>query len=231
MYEPSTAYRTPAAIGWSNTQTETFLARVYRWMAIGLGITGVTAMGVASSEALRQLIFGTPLFFALIIGQLVLAMAFTPLVGRVSTPVAGGLFALYAALTGATLSSIFWRYTEGSIAATFFVTAGSFAAMSAWGLLTRRSLASWGSFLFMGLFGIVIASVVNLFLGSTMIMWVVSLASVVVFTGLIAYDTQRLKDLAPSAGPNGAIHGALMLYLDFINLFLALLRLFGSRRD
>lgn len=231
MYEPTTAYRSPAAIGWSNAETETFLGRVYRWMAVGLGITGATAMAVASSQEAIQLIFGTPLFMGLIIGQFVLALAFTPLVGRVSTPVAGGLFALYAAMTGATLSSVFLRYTGGSIAATFFVTAGSFAALSAWGLLTRQSLASWGSFLFMGLFGVVIASVVNLFIGSTMIMWVVSLASVVVFTGLIAYDTQRLKDLAPHAGRNGAIHGALLLYLDFINLFLALLRLFGSRRD
>jgi FtsH-binding integral membrane protein len=204
-------------------------------MAVGLGITGATAMGLATwasaSPENLQLIYGSPLMLGLCIAQFVLVMAFTPLIGKVSTPVAGGLFALYAALTGATLSSIFLRYTGGSIAATFFVTAGSFAGMSAWALLTRKSLSSWGSFLFMGLLGIVIASVVNIFLASGMLLWVLSVASVVVFTGLIAYDTQRLKDLAPVAGRNGAIHGALLLYLDFVNLFLALLRLFGSRRD
>lgn len=231
MLEQSNAYRSPSAVGWTNTETETFLARVYRWMALGLGITGVTAMAVASSPEAVALVFGTPLYLGLIIAQFVLALIFTPLVGRVSTPVAGGIFALYAALTGATLSSVFLRYTGGSVAATFFVTAGTFASLSAWALLTRRSLASWGSFLFMGLWGIVLASIVNLFLGSSMIAWVASVAGVVVFTGLIAYDTQRLKDLAPHAGPNGAIHGALLLYLDFINLFLSLLRLFGSRRD
>lgn len=232
MYpQTETAYRTPAARGMTADQTEAFLGRVYRWMAVGLGITGVTAMGIASSPEALALIFGTPLYFGLIIAQLLLVMAFSPLVGRVSSLVAGGLFSVYAALTGATLSVIFLRYQLGSIATAFFVTAGSFAGLSAYGLLTRRSLTSWGSFLFMGLFGVVIASVVNMFIGSGAIAWIVSLASVVVFTGLIAYDTQKLKDLAPVAGPNGAIHGALLLYLDFINLFLALLRLFGSRRD
>lgn len=231
MYQTVSAYRTPAASGLTAGETEAFLGRVYRWMAVGLGITGVTAMGVASSPEALALIFGTPLFFGLIIAQFLIVMAFSPLVGKVSPVVAGVMFSVYAALTGATLSVIFLRYEIGSIAATFFITAGSFAGLSAYGLLTRRSLTSWGSFLFMGLFGIILASVVNIFLGSAMIQWIVSLVSVVVFTGLIAYDTQRLKDLAPVAGPNGAVHGALLLYLDFINLFLALLRLFGSRRD
>lgn len=233
MYQQqtATAYRTPARTGLTADETETFLGQVYRWMAVGLGITGATAMGVASSPEALALIFGTPLYLGLIIAQFILVMAISPLVGKLSKPVAGGLFMLYSALTGATLSVIFLRYQIGSIATTFFVTAGSFAGLSAFGLLTRKSLTSWGSFLFMGLFGIVLASVVNIFIGSAAIQWVMSVASVVVFTGLIAYDTQRLKDLAPVAGRNGAIHGALMLYLDFINLFLALLRLFGSRRD
>jgi|JI6StandDraft_1071083.scaffolds.fasta_scaffold228104_2 FtsH-binding integral membrane protein len=231
MYQTVSAYRSPAASGLTAGETEAFLGRVYRWMAVGLGITGVTAMLVASSPAMIALIFGTPLYFGLFIAQLLMVMAFSPLVNRVSAVTAGVMFAAYAALTGMTLSVIFLRYQAGSIATTFFITAGSFAGLSAFGLLTRRSLASWGSFLFMGLFGIVLASVVNIFLGSGMLQWVLSLASVLVFTGLIAYDTQRLKDLAPVAGPNGAINGALLLYLDFINLFLSLLRLFGSRRD
>lgn len=231
MYQTTTAYRTPARVGLSPDETNAFLGRVYRWMAVGLGITGVTAFGVASSPELLTLIFGTPLYLGLIIAQLVLVMALSPLVSKVSAPVAGGLFALYSALTGATLSVIFLRYELGSIASTFFVTGGAFAGLSAYGLLTRRSLSSWGSFLFMGLLGIVLASVVNMFVGSSAMQWLVSVASVVIFTGLIAYDTQKLKDLAPVAGPNGAIHGALVLYLDFINLFLSLLRLFGSRRD
>ena len=232
MYQQTvSAYRSPVAVGLTAGETEAFLGRVYRWMAVGLGITGVTAMGVASSPEALALIFGTPLYLGLIIAQFVLVMAFSPLVGKVSPLAAGAMFALYSALTGATLSVIFLRYEAGSIAATFFVTAGSFAGLSAYGLLTRRSLTSLGSFLFMGLFGVVLASVVNVFLGSAAIEWIVSLASVVVFTGLIAYDTQRLKDLAPVAGRNGAVHGALMLYLDFLNLFLSLLRLFGARRD
>ena len=215
----------------STVDTEGFLTRVYGWMAGGLALTGVTALGVTLSAELQRLIFTTPLMWALVIAQLVMVFAFSAMVNRVSPLAAGAMFALYAVLTGATLSSIFFVYTAASIAAAFFVTAGAFGAMSAYGALTRRSLASWGSFLFMGLIGVVIASVVNIFLASPAVAWVASLAGVVVFTGLAAYDTQRIKELGASAGPNGAIQGALMLYLDFINLFLMLLRLFGGRRD
>ncbi len=224
---PQTPYRD---LPFAHVDTEAFLARVYSWMALGLAATGFTAMAVGASPFLQHLIFGTPVFWALIIAQFVMVMAFTPLVRRLSPLAAGGVFVLYAALSGCTLGSIFLIYTASSIAGTFFATAGAFGALSAYGLLTKRSLASWGSFLFMGLVGIVIASVVNLFLGSAPLGWVISCAGVLVFTGLIAYDTQRLKDLAGYTGESGAIQGALMLYLDFINLFLFVLRLFGNRR-
>lgn len=221
-------YRVPLA--GSGVDTEAFLARVYRWMALGLGATGITAMAVGASPDLQRLIFGTPVFWVLIVAQLVLVMAFRPLVQKLSPLVAGGVFVLYAALTGCTLGSIFLIYTATSIAGTFFATAGAFAALSAYGLLTRRSLASWGSFLFMGLIGVVIASVVNIFLHSAPMSWLISCAGVVVFTGLVAYDTQRIKELAAFTGEKGALQGALMLYLDFINLFMFMLRLFGGRR-
>jgi FtsH-binding integral membrane protein len=221
----------PNAARWEVTQTELFLARVYRWMAIGLGVTGFVAAGVAAVPDLMTMLYGTGLIWGVLIAQVVLALVFAPLAQRVSPVVAGGLFVLYAGLTGVGLSGLFWVYTGASLATTFLVTAGTFTGMSAYGLLTKKSLASWGSFLLMGLWGIILASLVNLFLGSPMVSWVASVAGVVVFTGLIAYDTQQLKDMAPQLGENGAVQGALVLYLDFINLFLRLLRLFGSRRE
>ncbi|MBI5514106.1 MAG: Bax inhibitor-1/YccA family protein [Deltaproteobacteria bacterium] len=221
----------PQAATWELTQTEAFLARVYRWMAIGLGVTGFVAAGVSALPELMTMLYGTGLIWGVLILQVVLALAFTPLARTVSPPVAGGLFVLYAGLTGVGLSGLFWVYTGASLATAFLITAGTFTAMSAYGLLTKKSLASWGSFLLMGLVGVILASVVNLFLGSPMVSWIASVAGVVVFTGLIAYDTQMLKDMAPQLGENGAVQGALVLYLDFINVFLRLLQLFGSRRD
>jgi FtsH-binding integral membrane protein len=210
---------------------DAFLMRVYGWMAAGLGVTGVTALGVSLSPELQRLIFTTPLMWVLLVAQLVMVVAFSPIVTRVSPVAAGAMFLLYSMVTGATLSSIFLVYTASSIAMTFFITAGTFGAMSAYGMLTRKSLASWGSFLFMGLIGVVIASLVNLFLASAAIQWITSLAGVVVFTGLAAYDTQRIKEVGAAAGPNGALRGALTLYLDFLNLFLLLLRFLGGRRE
>ncbi len=150
-----------------------------------------------------------------------------------SSATAGGLFLLYSALNGATLSVVLLVYTGASVALAFVSTAGTFAAMSVYATVTRKDLSSWGSFLFMGLIGIVIASVVNIFLASSMVTFVVSCASVVVFTGLTAYDTQKLRAFARAGGGTGgvAVNGALALYLDFVNLFLALLRLFGGRRS
>jgi FtsH-binding integral membrane protein len=217
--------------------TNSFLRRVYRTMALGLGVTGFVAMAVASSQAAVEfLLMNRGVMLMLIIAQFVMVFAFTGLLSRVSAAVAGAMFFTYAALTGVTFSTIFLVYTHSSIAGTFLVTAGAFAGLSAYGYFTKRNLAGWGSFLFMGLIGLVLASIVNIFLGSPAISWLTTFMGVIVFTGLAAYDTYKLKQLAAQteiSGDHGrklALQGALMLYLDFINLFLILLRIFGSQR-
>jgi FtsH-binding integral membrane protein len=210
-----------------------FLQRVYLFMALGLGATGLVALAVAASPAAMGFVFGTPLVFpGLLIAQLLLVISFSAAASRVSVGTAAAMFFGYAALSGVTFSAIFLRYTSGSIASTFLVTGGMFAALSLYGLLTRRNLASLGSFCFMGLIGLVIASVVNIFLGSSMLYWLTTFVGVIVFTGLTAYDTAKLKQLGASGRSDTrvALQGALVLYLDFINLFLMLLRLFGGRR-
>jgi len=211
-----------------------FMAAVYRWMTLGLLLTAFVAWYVAATPAALQVIFGNRLvFWALILGQFGLVIGLSAAVTRLSAGTAGALFLLYSALNGATLSMVLLAYTGASVAMAFAATAGTFGAMSVYGTVTRRDLASWGSFLFMGLIGVVIASVVNIFTKSDMVSWVISAAAVVVFTGLTAYDTQKLRRMA-AAGPTVAalpVNGALALYLDFINLFLALLRVFGGRRD
>ncbi len=211
-----------------------FMAAVYRWMTLGLLTTAGVAYGVASSEAAMQMIFGNKIiFWGLIIAELGLVFTISAAVNRLSAATAGGLFLLYSALNGATLSAVLLLYTGTSVASAFAVTAGTFGAMSFYGTVTKKDLTSWGTFLFMGLIGVVIASLVNLFLQSGMMSFIISCVSVVVFTGLTAYDTQKLRSIAAAGGGSAAlpITGALTLYLDFINLFLALLRLFGSRRD
>jgi FtsH-binding integral membrane protein len=215
----------------------TFLGRVFRTMALGLAVTGVVAMFVASSPAAMQfLVMNRGVMMALIIAQLVTVFAFTGLLSRVSAGTAAAMFFGYAALSGVTFSTIFLVYTSASIAGTFFITAGAFAGLSAYGYVTKRSLDGLGSFLFMGLIGLVLASIVNIFLGSSTVYWLTTFMGVIVFTGLAAYDTAKLKQLAATTDVSGehgrklALQGALMLYLDFINLFLMLLRLFGGRR-
>ncbi len=211
-----------------------FMASVYRWMTLGLGVTALVAFGVATSESAIRLIFGSRfVFFGLIIAELALVVAISAAVQRLSAAAAGGLFLLYSALNGATMSVVLLAYTGSSVAMAFVTTAATFGAMSVFATVTRRDLSSWSSFLFMGLIGIVIASVVNIFLRSDAMSFVISCAAVVVFTGLAAYDTQKLRALARAGGGSAAmpVNGALALYLDFVNLFLALLRLFGSRRD
>ena len=210
-----------------------FMAAVYRWMTFGLALTALVAFSVATSETALRLILGNRLvFFGLILAQLGLVIALSAAATRLSAATAGGLFLLYSALNGVTLSVVLLVYTGASVALAFVSTAGTFAAMSIYGTVTRRDLSSWGSFLFMGLIGVIIASVVNIFLHSSMVTFVVSCMSVVVFTGLTAYDTQKLRAFARAGGGGGAmaVNGALALYLDFVNLFLALLRLFGRRR-
>jgi hypothetical protein len=212
-----------------------FMSAVYRWMAAGLVVTAGVAWLVAGSPAARQAIFGNRLvFWGLIVAQLGLVVVLSAAVNRLSAGVAGLLFVAYSALTGATLSSILLVYTGASIASAFAVTAGTFAAMSVFATVTKRDLSGWSTFLFMGLIGVVIAALVNMFLQSGMLQFVISCAAVVVFTGLTAYDTQKLRRLAAAPGGLPAampVNGALMLYLDFINLFLSLLNLFGGRRN
>jgi FtsH-binding integral membrane protein len=214
-----------------------FLATVYAWMAAGLALTAVVALFTISSPALLEAVFGNRVvFFALMIAEVGLVVGVSGAINRISASTATGLFLAYAALNGVTLSIVLLVYTGASLAGVFFVTAGMFGTMSVYGAVTRRDLSDWGSFLFMGLIGVVIAMLVNLFVRSDMLGWVLAMAGVVVFTGLAAYDTSKLRALArqgfADAGSErkGAIIGALALYLDFINLFLMLLRLFGRRR-
>jgi FtsH-binding integral membrane protein len=210
-----------------------FMAAVYRWMTLGLGVTAAVAFFVAGSEtALRFVIGNRIVFFGLIIAELGLVIAISAAVNRLSAAAAGGLFLLYSALNGATLSVVLLAYTGSSVAIAFVTTAGTFGAMSVYGTVTKRDLTSWGSFLFMGLIGVVLASVVNIFLRSSAMSFVISCAGVVVFTGLAAYDTQKLRAMARAGGTSAAmpVNGALGLYLDFVNLFLSVLRLLGNRR-
>jgi len=212
----------------------TLVRQVYAWMGCGLALTALMALITVSTPELLQVIVGNRLvFYGLMIGELALVFTLSGAIHRMSAGVATMLFIGYSALNGLTLSVIFLVYTADSIASTFAVSAAMFGAMSIYGYATRKDLTSWGSFLFMGLIGIVIASLVNIFLRSNAVSWVVSAIGVIVFTGLTAYDTWKIKALA-AAGEEGrkpAILGALTLYLDFINLFLMLLRLMGGRRD
>ncbi len=215
-----------------------FIRSVYNWMAIGLALTGFVAFYVNNTPALRDLIFGNMiLFYGLIIAELALVFTISARVHKMQASTATALFVLYAVLNGATLSFIFIIYTDSSIASTFFVCAATFIACSIYGWTTKRDLTSMGGFMMMGLIGIIIATVVNLFIGSSALHMIIGYIGVLVFIGLTAYDTQHLKTMAVSqpadigagAVRKGAILGALKLYLDFINLFLMLLRILGNR--
>lgn len=218
----STSYRT-IEVAQSNT-----MGAVYGWMAAGLAITAFVSMAVVSSPALLNTLYGNKMmFFGLMIAELGLVFAIGGFAVRMGTATAAPLFLLYSALNGVTISGIFLVYTGQSISSAFVTTAGTFGAMSVYGLITKRDLTSLGSFCFMGLIGIVIASIVNIFLHSNMMQFVISGVGLIVFIGLTAYDTQKLKGVRGGA----AVAGALALYLDFINIFLMMLQLFGDRRD
>jgi FtsH-binding integral membrane protein len=216
-----------------------YMRQVYQWMTAGLAVTAAVAYGVANSIELQQAILGNSIvLIALVIAQFGLVIALSAAVHKMSASTATGLFMLYSALTGATLSSVFVVYPVASITNAFLVTSGTFLAMSIYGTVTKRDLTAFGSFLTMGLFGLVIAMLVNIFLQSGMMSFIISCLGVLIFTGLTAYDTQKLRNFGLSAPLNdgtamrrGAILGALTLYLDFINLFLMMLRLFGANRD
>lgn len=215
-----------------------FLAKVFNWMAMGLGLTGIIAYFTAGT-GLAQTIVASPLFMVLIFAELGLVFYLSARIDKIQASTAAGLFVGYSALNGLTLSTVFLAYTSSSIAGTFFITAGMFGAMALYGLVTKRDLSGLGSFLFMGLIGLIIASVVNIFLQNSGLDWIISLIGVGIFTGLTAYDVQKIKRMGEegileqgeAAVKKGAILGALALYLDFINLFLMLLRFFGGSRD
>ncbi|MEK6280098.1 MAG: Bax inhibitor-1/YccA family protein [Acidobacteriota bacterium] len=213
-----------------------FLSKVYGWMFVGLLITAVTAYAVASSPAIIEAVIVNRLvFWVLIFAQLGLVLYLSSRVEHMAPTTAAALFMLYSALVGVTSSVILLVYTGTSIASTFIITAGMFGAMAFFGTVTKRSLAGLGQFLFMGLIGLIIAMIVGFFWQNDAMQFVISVVGVLIFTGLTAWDAQRLKQMAVSL-PDGrvgafAVVGALSLYLDFINLFFFLLRLTGSRRD
>lgn len=217
----------------SAERERSFIRSVYAWMFSGLLLTAAASYWVVVSDPMQKLIFGTPLRWVLLIGELGLVFFLSFRITKISPGTAAFVFLLFSALNGLTLSSIFFFYTAGAIYQAFFTAAAMFGAMSVYGMATKRDLTSWGSFFFMGLIGILICSVINIFLRSPGLAWVISFIGVFVFLGLTAYDTQKLKAYAnaPELRGNLAVYGALALYLDFINLFLMLLRLFGGRRD
>ncbi len=215
----------------------TFINRVYNWMALALMITGLTAYTVASSESLVYAIISNQiLFYGLLIGEILLVGYISGAINKLSSSMATMLFMLYSIMNGLTLSIIFLVYTAESLAGTFFICAGTFAAMSIYGYYTKKDLTKIGNLAFMFLIGIIIASIANIFMKSEMLYWIITYLGVAIFIGLIAYDTQKLKRMyhagfdEEETEKKGAIMGALSLYLDFINLFLFLLRIFGRRK-
>ena len=217
-----------------------YVRSVYNWMGIGLALTGFVAYYVSTSEALLRLVFGNPLLLiVLFIAEFGLVFSIAGMVTRMSAGTATALFVIYSGLNGVTLSTIFLVYAQSSIVSTFFICAATFIACSLYGWMTKKDLTSFGGFLMMGLIGIVIASLVNLFIKSSSMSMIISYIGVFVFVGLTAYDTQKIKNMALTQPANldgavvrkGAILGALSLYLDFINLFLMLLSILGQRRD
>ena len=213
-----------------------FLRSVYGWMAVGLGITAAVSLAVAGSETLTKAIFSSPiLFFGLIIAELVLVFTLSARVQKMAPSTASALFIAYSALNGATLSFIFLAYAGTSIASTFVITAGMFGALALYGSTTKRSLAGLGHFVGMGLIGLLLAMVVGMFWHASSLQFVISVVGVIVFTGLTAWDAQRLKVMAASLpeGQTGsyAVVGALSLYLDFVNLFQFLMSFMGQERE
>lgn len=227
------AFRGEAA----QVRLNTFLRNVYGWMAAALALTGFVALAVTRMPGLQRAIFGNPvIFFGLIIGEVVLVMVLAARVQRMSAATATAVFIGYSALNGLTLSMVFLAYTSASVAQAFFVTAGVFGVMTIYGFVTKTDLSRLGNILGMALIGFIIATVVNIFLRSEGLYWIITYAGVLIFTGLVAYDTQQIKKMAlagagdDESGQKLAIMGALKLYLDFINLFLLLLRILGRQR-
>ncbi len=218
-------------------EQQRFMVRVYNWMGSGLALTGIMAWFVSTNETILNILVTNPmLFMVLFVVEIGLVFYLAARVMKMSESQAMGVFFLYASLNGVTLAPLFLLYTSASLASTFMVTAGMFGAMSFYGYTTKKDLTSWGGFLFMGLIGIIIASIVNMFMNSSALYWIISYAGILIFVGLTAYDTQKIKEMnilgneGTEEDTKEAIRGALKLYLDFINLFLMLLRVMGTRR-
>jgi FtsH-binding integral membrane protein len=233
--------RRDSALGYQSNVDATTLAQffnaVYAWMAAGLALTAVVAWAVANDPDLRDLARNGPLLLVSFVVEVGLVMTIASAINRIGAGVATALFLVYAAVNGFVLSVLVLHYTAASLGSTFAVTAGTFGAMSLYGYVTKRDLTRLGSLLFMALIGVILASLVNMFLRSPMLYWGITYLGVLVFVGLTAYDTQRLRVVAtqtagdPRLASRMAIVGSLVLYLDFINLFLLLLRLMGNRRQ
>ncbi len=223
------------AASYSTESSRKFMLRVYNWMTIGLAITGAIAYLFAYTPETRNLIMTSPsLLWIAIILQFVVVIGMTAAVNKISASVATGGFILYSILTGVTLSVIFFVFTRETIASAFFVSAGMFLSLSIFGYVTKKDLSGVGTFMMMGLFGLIIASVVNIFVTNSILYSMINYAGVLIFAGLTAFDTQKIKQMSyesdsdTDVGKKAAIFGSLNLYLDFINLFLMLLRIFGG---
>ena len=234
-FDDQPIFRTGGTFSAIDECLRTFMLRVYNYMALGLGLTGVVAYFAASSPELMHAIFGSPLAYVFMFAPFAVVLYLSARMHKIEASTAQMLFWVYAGLMGISLSVIFLQYKVESIARIFFVTASLFGSMSLYGYTTKKDLTSMGSFMFMGLGGVIIASFVNLFMHSGMMQLVLSALAVIIFTGLTAYDTQKIKEIYVSCddadtASKKAVFGALTLYLDFINIFLSLLRLFGERR-
>ena len=230
-----TMTRSQAEAAQIDTGLRAHMLRVYNYMASGVALTGIVAMAASSSPALMNAIFGTPPMWVVMLAPLAFVMVLSFGIHRLSLFASQALFWLFAAVMGLSLSTIFLIYTGESIARVFFITAAAFGALSLYGYTTKRDISGWGSFLFMGLIGIIIAGVVNLFMQSSAMQFAISVIGVLVFAGLTAYDTQKIKNEYSElhdyeTSGKLAVMGALRLYLDFINLMMMMLHLFGNRR-
>lgn len=232
----TTRYEESRKVLTTSSVSRTFLFNVYNWMAMGLGITAVISLFLSSNETAMLIVNNPVILIGTIIMQFVVVLGLSFAINKIPAVVAIGAFFFYSALMGVTMSFVFLAYTGASVFATFFVCAGMFAAVSVFGYITRMDLSGMGTFLLMGLVGIILASIVNMFLANSTLYWIISYAGVLIFVGLTAYDTQKIKQMAmdidasSESGKKAAIFGALQLYLDFINLFLFLLRIMGDRR-
>lgn len=213
-----------------------YMLRIYNYMAGALGLTGLVAYIVANVPAIYQVVFGTPLVYLFMFAPLVMVFVFASKIQTMALGTARAMFWSFAVLMGVSLASIFLAYTGASVARVFFISAAVFGSMSLVGYTTKRDLTGMGQFMMIGLIGVIIASVVNFFMESSALQFALSVLSVVIFVGLTAYDTQKLKNLYFSVGGNAdlqervSIQGALSLYMDFINLFISLMHLIGDRR-